>query len=96
MSFGKWFINWIVAFMNLLTFDYRKPRSDAQQKRDRQRRISKKFHGEGYYKSKKKCRKKRSHSAVQFDKLFTAAMRFVGATLAIFLLPIASEKEPLS
>lgn len=87
MSFGVWFKKWIFAFVNLLTFDYRKPRSDAQRKKERERRIKKKFQGEGLYHSKKKYRKRRSSMAVQHDKLFTAAMKFIGATLAIFLLP---------
>lgn len=86
MSFGVWFKNWILAFINLLTFDYRKPKSDAQRKKERQRRIERKFHG-GYYREKKKRSKRRSGSAVEFDKLFNAAMRFVGASLAILLLP---------
>ena len=36
MSFSVWFKNWIRAFCKLMTFDYKKPKSDAQRKRERE------------------------------------------------------------
>ena len=88
MSFGVWFKNWIRAFCKLLTFDYKKPKSDAQRKRERIRRLKAKHSSANFYRTKKKYKRRRSSISVQNEKLLNGLLGFFGASLGILLLPL--------
>ena len=88
MSFSVWFKNWIIAFCKLMTFDYKKPKSDAQRKRERERRMRNRFSSANKYRSKKKYKRRRSSSSVQNEKLLKGLFGFIGASLGILLLPL--------
>ena len=87
MSFSVWFKNWIRAFCKLMTFDYKKPKSDAQRKRERERRLKAKHSSANLYRTKKRYKKRRSSMAVQNEKLISGLFGFIGASLGILLLP---------
>lgn len=87
MSFGVWFRQWMFAFLHLFSYDRIKKKSKRQREKERLRRLEAKHSSANKYRMKQKRRKKRSSSAVQNERLFGAMFRFVGATLAIFLLP---------
>ena len=87
MSFSVWFKNWIRAFCKLLTFDYKKPKSDSQRRRERERRLKAKHSSANFYRTKKKYKRRRSSMAVQNEKLFNGLFGFIGASLGILLLP---------
>ena len=54
MSFRAWFKNWIRAFCKLLTFDYKKPKSDSQRSREQEKRLKAKYSSANLYRTKKK------------------------------------------
>ena len=87
MSFSVWFKNWIRAFCKLMTFDYKKPKSDAQRRRERERRLKAKHSSANLYRTKKRYKKRRSSMAVQNEKLISGLFGFIGASLGILLLP---------
>ena len=87
MSFSVWFKNWIRAFCKLMTFNYRKPKSDAQRRRERERRLKAKHSSANLYRTKKRYKKRRSSMAVQNEKLISGLFGFIGASLGILLLP---------
>ena len=87
MSFSVWFKNWIRAFCKLMTFDYKKPKSDAQRRRERERRLKAKHSSANLYRTKKRYKKRRSSKAVQDEKLISGLFGFIGASLGILLLP---------
>ena len=87
MSFRVWFRNWIRAFCKLMTFDYKKPKSDAQRRRERERRLKAKHSSANLYRTKKKYKKRRSSKAVHDEKLIKGLFGFIGASLGILLLP---------
>ena len=87
MSFSAWFKNWIRAFCKLMTFNYRKPKSDAQRRRERERRLKAKHSSANLYRTKKRYKKRRSSMAVQNEKLISGLFGFIGASLGILLLP---------
>ena len=87
MSFSVWFKNWIRAFCKLMTFDYKKPKSDAQRRRERERRLKAKLSSANLYRTKKRYKKRRSSMAVQNEKLISGLFGFIGASLGILLLP---------
>ena len=88
MRFAVWFANWIRAFCKLMTFDYRKPKSDSQRRRERERRIKAKHSGANFYRGKRNYKKRRSNTAVQNEKLLKRLFGFIGASLGILLLPL--------
>ena len=87
MSFSKWFKLWILSFINLLTFDRKRQRSDRQKEKERLRRLKAKRSSANKYRTKKKYRRRRKGSAVQTEKLLSAMFKFMGVTLAVVLLP---------
>lgn len=87
MSFGAWFKEWILAFCKLLTFDHRKPRSDFQRKRERERRLRAKHSSANFYRAKKPYKRRRSGMDVRNEKMIKALFGFIGATLGILLVP---------
>jgi hypothetical protein len=88
MSFRVWFKQWIRSFCKLMTFDYRKPRSDAQRRRERERRLKAKYSSANLYRSKKKYKKRRGRLEAQNDRLLGALFGLIGASLGILLLPL--------
>ena len=68
MSFRVWFKQCIRAFCKLLTFDYRKPRSDAQRRRERERRLKAKYSSANLYRAKRKYKKRRGRLEAQNDR----------------------------
>ena len=90
MSFRVWFKNWIKAFCKLMTFDYKKPKSDEQRSRERQRRLKSKHSSANLYRTKKRYKKRRSSMEVQNEKLISGLFGFIGASLGILLLPLDS------
>ena len=88
MSFSKWFKLWILSFINLLTFDRKRQRSDRQKEKERLRRLKAKHSSANKYRTKKKYRRRRKGSAVQTEKLLSAMFKFMGVTLAVVLLPL--------
>ena len=87
MSFRVWFRGWIMAFFRLLAFDYKKPKSEYQRKRERERRLRAKHSSANLYRTKKSRKKRRSSMAVQNERLISALFGFVGVSLGILLLP---------
>ncbi len=87
MRFSVWFKMWLGAFCKLFSFDYRKPKSDYQRKRERKKRIEAKHSSANFYRMKKRYKKRRSHSKVQNEKLLKSMLGFVGATFGVLLLP---------
>ena len=88
MRFSVWFKNWIIAFCKLMTFDYRKPKSDSQRRRERERRLKAKYSSANLYKGKRKYKKRRSSLEVQNYKLIKGLFGFIGASLGILLVPL--------
>ena len=88
MRFSVWFKNWIIAFCKLMTFDYRKPKSDSQRRRESERRLKAKYSSANLYKSKRKRKERRSSLEVQNDKLIKGLFGFIGASLGILLVPL--------
>ena len=94
MSFRAWFRNWIRAFCKLMTFDYKKPKSDAQRKRERERRLKAKHSSANRYRTKRRYKKRRSSKAVQDEKLIKGLFGFIGASLDTLPSPIKqAERE---
>ena len=88
MSFGAWFKNWIRAFCKLMTFDYRKPKSVAQRKREHERRLKAKHSSANLYRINKRNKQRRSSKTVQDEKMIKGLFGFIGASLGILLLPL--------
>ena len=88
MSFSVWFKIWINSFFNLLLFSNNRRKSDAQRKREQRKRISSMYSGSNLYRTKKKRKKRRSSQEVENDRLISAMLGFLGASLGILLLPI--------
>ena len=87
MSFSTWFVQWINSFLKLLTIGSKKRRSDAQRKKDRERRLKAKYSSSNFYR-KKKCRRRRSSHSVQNERLIGALFKFMATSLGILLLPL--------
>ena len=87
MSFSVWFKNWIRAFCKLMTFDYKKPKSDAQRRRERERRLKAKHSSANLYRTKKTYKRRRSSRDVRNKNLINGLFGFMGASLGILLLP---------
>ena len=87
MSFGVWFKMWIASFFKLLTFDVKKHKSDAQRKRERERRLKARFSSANYYRIKENRRKRRSSESVENERLIGALFKFTAVSLGVLLLP---------
>ena len=88
MSFSIWFKRWINAFFNLLLFSNNRRKSDAQRKREQRKRLISMYSASNLYRTKKKRKKRRSSQEVQNDRLISAMLGFLGASLGILLLPL--------
>lgn len=88
MSFSVWFRQWINSFFKLLTIGSKKHKSDAQRKKERERRLKAKHSSANLYRIKKKRRRRRSSHAVQNERLIGALFKFMATSLGILLLPL--------
>ena len=88
MSFRVWFVQWINSFLKLLTIDSKKRKSDAQRKKERERRLRAKRSSANLYRTKKKHRRRRSSYTVQNERLIGAFFKFIATSLGILLLPL--------
>ena len=88
MSFRVWFRRWIRSFFKLLTVGTKKYKSDAQRKKERERRLKAKYSSTNYYWAKKKRRKRRRTSyTVHNERLIRALFEFMATSLGILFLP---------
>ena len=88
MSFNVWFRQWVRAFFKLLTVDTKKYKSDAQRKKERERRLKAKCSSANYYRIKKKQRKRHNGHWVQDKKLIDALLQFMAISLGVLFLPL--------
>lgn len=87
MRFSVWFRQWTGSFLKILTFAGKKRKSDAQRKKERERRLKARHSSANYYLIKKKCRRRRSSHSVQNERLIGALFKFMATSLGILLLP---------
>lgn len=87
MSFRVWFRQWIGSFFKLLTVGTKKCKSEAQRKKERERRLKAKHSSANYYRIKKKRRRRRSSHSVQNERLIGALFKFMATSLGVLLLP---------
>ena len=88
MRFSVWFKKWIRSFCKLMTFNYKKPRSASQRKREYVRRLKAKYSSANLYRTKRKYKKRRSSMSVQNEKLIGSLLGFIGVSLSVLLLPL--------
>ena len=87
MSFSVWFRQWVRSFFRLLTIGSKKHKSEAQRKKERERRLKAKYSCANRYRIKKRRRKRRSSHSVQNERLIGALFKFMATSLGILLLP---------
>ena len=88
MSFSVWFRKWIDSFFKLITIDSKKYKSDAQRKKERERRLKAKYSTPNIYRTKKKRNRRRSSLSVQNERLIGALLKFTALSLGILFLPL--------
>lgn len=87
MSFRVWFRQWVMSFLRLMTVGAKKHKSDAQRKKERERRLKAKYSATNKYRTKKRYRRRRSSLHVQNERAIGALFKFMAYSLGIFLLP---------
>lgn len=87
MSISQWFRLWVLAFLNLFTFDSKKRKSKEQRKREQERRLKSKRSFSNFYRVKKERRRRRNGNRVRYERLTKAIFGFLAATLAVVFLP---------
>ena len=87
MSFRVWFKRWVLAFFKLLTLGGKPYKSDAQRKKEHDRRMKKKFSHSSEFGSHKKRARRRSSQYVWFEKAMGALFNFAALSLGILFLP---------
>jgi len=70
-----------------MTVGAKKHKSDAQRKKERERRLKAKYSPANKYRTKKKYRRRRSSLHVQNEKAISALFKFMATSLGILLLP---------
>ena len=85
MSFKIWFKAWIKSFCNLLTVSAKPYKSDAQRKREQERRKKAKYAHPDPFRTKK--RRARQHHNGNL-KVVQAFLNFTALSLGIFFLPL--------
>lgn len=87
MSFSVWFRQWIGSFIKLLTIDTKKHKSDAQRKKERERRLMAKRSSANYYRIKKNRRIRCSSHSARNKRMIAALLKFMAISLSVLLLP---------
>ena len=87
MSFRVWFKRWVFAFFKLLTLGGKPHKSDAQRKKEHDRRMKKKFSRSSEFGSHKTRARRRSSLHVWFEKAMGALFNFAALSLGILFLP---------
>ena len=87
MSFRVWFKRWVFAFFKLLMLGGKPYKSDAQRKKEHDRRMKKKFSRSSEFGSHKKRARRRSSQYVWFEKAMGALFNFAALSLGILFLP---------
>ena len=88
MSFTVWFRMWVRSFFKLLTIGATKRKSDAQRKREHERRMKAKRSRAWRLQSKKRRARPRSSLHVWFEKAMLAMIDFAALSLGILFLPL--------
>ena len=87
MSFTGWFRMWVRSFFKLLTIGATKRKSDAQRRREHERRMKAKHSRAWRFQSKKRRTRPRSSLHVWFEKAMLAMIDFAALSLGILFLP---------
>ena len=87
MSFRVWFKRWVFAFFKLLTLGEKGYKSDAQRKREHDRRMKKKPSHSSEFGSHKTRARRRNSLHVWFEKAIGALIKFAALSLGILFLP---------
>ena len=87
MSFRVWFKRWVFAFFKLLTLGEKGYKSDAQRKREHDRRMKKKTSHSSEFGSHKTRARRRNSLHVWFEKAMGALFKFAALSLGILFLP---------
>ena len=87
MSFRVWFKRWVFAFFKLLTLGGKPYKSDAQRKKEHDRRMKKKFSRSSEFGSYKKRARRRSSLHVWSEKALGALFNFAALSLGLLFLP---------
>ena len=88
MSFTVWFRMWVRSFFKLLTLGTKKRKSDAQRRREHERRMKAKHSRAWRFQSKKRRARPRSSLHVWFEKAMLAMIDFAALSLGILFLPL--------
>lgn len=88
MSFRVWFKRWVFAFLKFLTLGGKPYKSDAQRKKEHDRRMKKKFSRSSEFGSHKKRARRRHSQYVWFEKAMGALFNFAALSLGLLFLPI--------
>ena len=87
MSFRVWFKRWVFVFFKLLTLGGKPYKSDAQRKKEHDRRMKKKFSRSSEFGSHKKRARRRSSLHVWAEKALGALFNFAALSLGLLFLP---------
>ena len=87
MSFSLWFRAWIKSFCRVLNAALGPYKSEARRKRERERRLLRKYAPPNPFRTKKH-RTRRSHLAAQNEKFIKALIGFAFSTLSLVFLPL--------
>ena len=88
MSFRVWFKQWVFAFLKLLTLGGKPHKSDAQRKREHDRRMKKKFSHSSEFDSNKTRARRRHSLHVWYERALGALFNFAALSLGILFLPL--------
>ena len=87
MSFTVWFRLWVRSFFKLLTLGSKKRKTEAQRKREHDRRMKAKHSAPKHFRIKKKRARRRHSLHVWFEKVVLSLIDFTALSLGILLLP---------
>ena len=88
MSFTVWFRLWVRSFIKFLMVGVDKRKSDAQRKKEHERRMKAKHSRAWRFQSKKRRARPRSSLHVWFEKAMLAMIDFAALSLGILFLPL--------
>lgn len=88
MSFRVWFKRWVFAFFKLLTLGGKPYKSDAQRKKEHDRRMKKKFSHSSEFGSHRTRARRRHSQHVWFEKALGALFNFAALSLGVLFLPL--------
>lgn len=88
MSFTVWFRLWVRSFFKLLTLGSKKRKTEAQRKREHDRRMKAKHSDPKHFRIKKKRARRRHSIYAWFEKVVLSLIDFTALSLGILLLPL--------